>query len=389
MSGRINIQECYLLNINFFEKLLSSNDLNDVLTNLNNTPLKAYFTHVKHLYEFETLLDDYYHDKLYEIRSLSPHSAVCDFFLIRNDVLNFKKFIKSKILDISENKFLRGTISKDTWDDEWHGKVSSLPEIFKELITFCKKIITQYSHSQFTPPLSQKGTKKVAQSIISSTPLSYRGGMKEGQQSITPPISPLSQGGYKGVGEKEALPFIIDLICDGAYLRYIEYLYNEIQVEIIKRYLQIYQLVKGLAVIRRAMTLGLDMKLLEQYFVEGFDQNHVFRKLVLSTTWTSEKTLHEAFIGAYCNTPLPGENIVQMLSSNLFPVVSFQYEKLADNYLLDLIRPVKFIPFGPERVFGYLCGFTAEVFNLKLVLGGKVHRLENKFLKERLRKPYA
>ncbi|MEP9412035.1 MAG: V-type ATPase subunit [Candidatus Brocadia sp.] len=370
LSGRINIQECHLLNTEFFEKLLSGNNLQYILTNLNNTPLRDYFTEITHLYEFETRLDDYYHDKLYKIRSLSPYSAVCDFFLIRNDILNLKKFIKSKISGLIGNTFLRGTISKDTWDDEWHGKATSLPEIFKELITFCKKIITQYNHSQITLPLLQEGTKK-------------------GVQSITPLISPLSQGRDKRGEKKEALLFIIDLICDGAYLRYIEKFFYEINVEIIKRYLKMYQLVQGLKIIRRAMILKLDKNLLDQYFLNRFDKEHVFHKLVLSTTWTSEKTLHEAFVGAYCNTPLPGENFVQMLSSNLFPVISFRYEKLADNYLLDLIRPVKFIPFGPERVFGYLCGFTVEVFNLKLVLGGKVHRIEENLLKERLRKTYV
>lgn len=189
--------------------------------------------------------------------------------------------------------------------------------------------------------------------------------------------------------KKESLPFIIDLICDGAYLRYIENFSNKINVEIIQRYLMIYQCVKGLKVIRRVMVLKLDMKLLEQYFLEGFDKEHVFYRLMKNTAWISEKTLREAFIGAYCNTPLLDQYFIQVLSLNLFPNISFQYEVVTDNYLLDIMQPVKFIPFGTERVFGYLCGLTVEVFNLKLVLGGKVHRIESNFLRERLRKTYA
>ena len=105
ISGRVNILECSLLSSNFFERLLSTDDFKDVLANMNNTPLKAYFTHVKHLYEFEALLDEYYYNRLYEMRSLSPDSAVCDFFLLRNDVHNLKIFIKSKILGASVDKF--------------------------------------------------------------------------------------------------------------------------------------------------------------------------------------------------------------------------------------------------------------------------------------------
>ena len=141
ISGRVNILECSLLSSNFFERLLSTDDFEDVLANMNNTPLKAYFTHVKHLYEFEKLLDEDYYNRLYEIRSLSPDSAVCDFFLLGNDVHNLKIFIKSKILGASVDKFFRGTISRDEWDDVWREKSTALPEIFRESFSLIKKII--------------------------------------------------------------------------------------------------------------------------------------------------------------------------------------------------------------------------------------------------------
>ncbi|MBM4067259.1 MAG: hypothetical protein FJ266_16765, partial [Planctomycetes bacterium] len=243
VSGRVNVLECSLLSSNFFERLLSNDDFKDVLTNLNNTPLKAYFTHAKHLYEFETLLDEYYCNRLYEIRSLSPDSAVCDFFLLRNDVHNLKRFIKSKILGASVDKFFRGTMSRDEWDDVWQGKSTALPEIFRKSVSLIKKSV-RYNIE-------------------------------------------------KGDVKNELLPFIIDFIFDGAYLRYVEDSCKKIEVEIIKRYLETYQLVKGLEVIRRAVSLRLDMNLLNQYFLEGFEQNHLFRKLVINKVWTTEKKLRE------------------------------------------------------------------------------------------------
>ena len=347
VSGQVNVLECSLLNQIFFEKLLSNDDFKEILTSLNNTPLKAYFTHVKHLYEFETLLDDYYYNRLDEIRSLSPNSAVCDFFLLRNDVYNLKRFIKSKACGTSVKKFSRGTISKDGMEDAWQDKLTVLPEIYRESVSFIKKVILQRIHNK-----------------------------------ITPTVSPPSQGGEAWV-KNELLPFIIDLIFDGAYLRYIEDYCKRIEVEIIKQYLKTYQLVKGLEVIRRAMSLGVDMNLLNQYFLVGFDQNHVFHKILNETTGRTEKTLREISAETYSGTSLPS------LFSEVSKNISFQYEVATDNYLLDILRPAKYTPFGPERVFGYLCGFTAEVFNLKLVLGGKVHRIENNLLKERLRNTYV
>ena len=349
ISGRVNILECSLLSSNFFERLLSTDDFKDVLANMNNSPLKAYFARVKHLYEFEALLDEYYYNRLDEIRSLSPETAVCDFFLLRNDVHNLKKFIKSKILGASVDKLFRGTVSRDEWGDVWQDKSTALPEIFRESVSFVKKVVLQHNHNQ-----------------------------------ITPRISPASQGGEEVMVKEESLPFIIDLIFDGAYLRYVEDYCKKIEVEIIKRYLETYQLMKGLEVIRRAISLRLDMNLLSQYFMEGFDKGHVFHKLAKNTVWASEQTVRDVLIETHCKATLQG-----LLLSNLSRNISFQYEVATDNYLLDMLRPVKYIPFGPERVFGYLCGLTTEVFNLKLLLGGKVHRVENDLLRERLRKTYV
>src|SRR3989339_415345 len=349
VSGRVNVLECSLLSSNFFERLLSIDDFKEVLASLSYTPLKTYFAHVKHLYEFEKLLDKYYYNRLYEMRSLSPDSAVCDFFLLGNDVHNLKIFIKSKILGASVDKFFRGTISRDEWDDVWQNKSTALPEIFRESFSLIKKIIMDNNYNQITP-------------------------------HISPPLQGEDEGGVK----KETLPFIIDLIIDGAYLRYVEDYCRKIEVEIIKRYLETYQLVKGLEVIRRAVALKLNMNLLNQYFMEGFDKGHVFHKLAKNTVWASEQTVRDVLIETHCKATLQG-----LLLSNLSRNISFQYEVATDNYLLDMLRPVKYIPFGPERVFGYLCGLTTEVFNLKLLLGGKVHRVENDLLRERLRKTYV
>jgi vacuolar-type H+-ATPase subunit C/Vma6 len=387
VSGRVNVLECSLLSSNFFERLLSTADFKDVLANLNNTPLKAYFTHVKHLYEFEVLLDEYYYNRLDEIRSLSPDSAVCDFFLLGNDVHNLKIFIKSKILGASVDKFFRGTMSRDEWDDVWQDRATALPEVFRESVSLIKKIIMDNIENR--PP----SYSTIQKEELNHSPLEKggqggftipsHGGMKKEIQSLTIQSSPPLQGGDEGGVKKETLPFIIDLIIDGAYLRYVEDYCKKIEVEIIKRYLETYQLVKGLEIIRRAVALKLNMNLLNQYFMEGFDKEHVLHKLTTNTVWASEKTLCDILVNTHCDTYL------STLTKNLFPKISFRYEVATDNYLLDVILPVKRVPFGPERVFGYLCGLTAEVFNLKLLLGGKVHRVENNLLRERLRKTYA
>jgi hypothetical protein len=294
-------------------------------------------------------------------------------------------FVKSKTLGTSVEKLFRGTMSRNTLDDVWQDKSTALPKIFRESVFLIKKII-RYNIEIEKRPSSYPTIQKEE---FSNSPFGKGGqgrfsvhlqdSMKEGVQSISPP----SQGGDEGGVKNKLLPFIIDLIFDGAYLRYIEDYCKKIEVEIIKRYLKTYQLVKGLKVIRRAISLRFEMNLLNQYFLEGFEHNHLFRKLVINKAWASEKSLNEILIDTHCDT------YQSILTNNLFPKISFRYEVATDNYLLDILRPAKYTPFGPERIFGYLCGLTTEVFNLKLVLGGKMHRIENNLLRERLRKTYV
>jgi len=206
VSGRVNILECSLLSSNFFERLLTTVDFKDVLTLLNNTPLKTSFSHVKHLYEFEKLLDEYYYNRLDEIRSLSPDSTVCDFFLLGNDFHNLKRFVKSKTLGTSVDKFFRGTMSRDTLDDVWQDKSTALPEILSESVSFVKKVILQHCHNQTLPyPTVQKG--ECSNSFLEKEgqggfAISSHGDMKKEVQSLTIQSSPLLQGGDDG-GEKK------------------------------------------------------------------------------------------------------------------------------------------------------------------------------------------
>ncbi len=356
ISGRVNILEGHLLNGVFFDKLLSCNSLHDILVALNTSPLKAYFTQVKHLYEFEKLLNDYYFHHIREIQSYSPDTIIYDFFLIKSDICNLKKNVKAVLSGKGIDKNTGRMVVKDNGEDGGEEQTTSLPEIFNASLSFIKHTVLQLTQKRDTSP-----------------------GIMQNEES---PKFPIENGRQKGFN----IPYIVDLILDGAYLRYIEDICKKIKSEIIRKYLTMYYVSKGFAIIQRAIALKHDMNLLQQYFLAGFDNNHIFRKLIINKEGISGNTL---FAGAYGNTTLPDPNFIQTLVSNVFPKISFQYEVAADNYLIELIRPVKYIPFGQERIFGYLCGLTTEVFNLKLIIGGKINSIENTFLKERLRKTYT
>lgn len=334
ISGRVNVLECQLLSMNFYERLLSSQNIGNLFANLNSTHLKKYFTHVKHLYEFEMLLDDYYYDRLYEIRTLAPDTVFCDYFLIKNDVINLKNILKASISDREPDRYLRGTIDKVKLNDVWQVEVKSFPEALNEAVLYFKS--------------EMKYLKKAW------------------------------------------MPFVIDLIFDSAYLRYIEFVCRDNIAVIIRRYLAIYQITRVIKIIMRVLTLKLDKVPFEKYFLAGLNANNAFRELVSGSTQLSEKMLCEMLVETHCNTsPAEYENIVKILAAELSKKISYRYEIMTDNYLMDIISPAKYTPFGAEKVFGYLCGLTIEFFNLKLVIGGLIRGVENNLLRERLRKTYV
>jgi len=65
------------------------------------------------------------------------------------------------------------------------------------------------------------------------------------------------------------------------------------------------------------------------------------------------------------------------------------FARLSENLILDRVRPAKSVAFGPDRVFGYLCGLRTEAYNLRLALAGKVNKISTQLLRARVRRQYV
>jgi len=66
-----------------------------------------------------------------------------------------------------------------------------------------------------------------------------------------------------------------------------------------------------------------------------------------------------------------------------------EFARQAAEALADYARRARSVAFGPERVFGYAIGMEAEVFNLKLMVGGRAAGVAPELLEERLRPCYV
>lgn len=64
-------------------------------------------------------------------------------------------------------------------------------------------------------------------------------------------------------------------------------------------------------------------------------------------------------------------------------------EKRFDDYIMAYVRDAKFINFGVEPVFAYLYAREIEIKNLRIILAGKINKVDSEIINERLRDNYV
>lgn len=65
------------------------------------------------------------------------------------------------------------------------------------------------------------------------------------------------------------------------------------------------------------------------------------------------------------------------------------FEKLADNYLINYIKPAKYMVFGVEPLIGYLLAKEHEMKLIRIIVTGKLNDLPAENIRERLRDTYV
>lgn len=172
---------------------------------------------------------------------------------------------------------------------------------------------------------------------------------------------------------RAAGPGIIDGVLDGCLLSYLPMLTAGLESELIQEYVQDYLRLKGLLMLQR-VPAGQEAVVL--WFLKG---DRFFERFLLGPPPHWREALLEIVPERVV------ENIITGSKEDLLP----RYEKHADDYLMEKLEPALYTVFGPERVFGYLSGLTAELFNLRLLLGGKINKLSPQVIRDALRRTYT
>ncbi len=64
-------------------------------------------------------------------------------------------------------------------------------------------------------------------------------------------------------------------------------------------------------------------------------------------------------------------------------------EKLIDNYIMDMMKEAKFIPFGVEPILAYIYAKETEIKVIRIIMVGKLNNISGEVIRERLRDIYV
>ena len=64
-------------------------------------------------------------------------------------------------------------------------------------------------------------------------------------------------------------------------------------------------------------------------------------------------------------------------------------EKLVDNYIMDMMKNAKIIPFGVEPLLAYIYAKETEIKIIRIIMVGKLNNISGEVIRERLRDIYV
>jgi vacuolar-type H+-ATPase subunit C/Vma6 len=170
----------------------------------------------------------------------------------------------------------------------------------------------------------------------------------------------------------------LDLLLDGAYLQHVLASANAVKVPLIAEYFEAYVLVRAVVMLWRSFLAGSSMSAPAARILPLDGPNQIVRDLAAAEpkNWGG---IVKGRIGAILSEYAGSED----------SDAPQRFELAANEYLGELARQGAGQVFGPERVFAYICELAAQAYNLKVVVCGRLSKIDADVLKRRLRKGHA
>lgn len=323
--GRIRAIERRLLDKNKIDRMVDAKTPGEALKVLIEADYGYSSKEQANISEYEGLLRDELKKTYNVLAEIAPEPDVFDIFLYKNDFHNIKVLLKSEFLGISDEQLLSETGSVPVNKL----KVMLRDRNFKEL------------------------PETVSDAIIDAIDTFNRTGDPQLIDII------LDTACFKLMHETAAAsenPFLIRV--------------TEITIDLIniKSFIRIRHLNKSWDFMERVLLIGGTIS--PQSYFKYLD--------------TPVSKLNDAFRGTSYEA-LCEEGISEYTEKGSLT----RFEKLSDDFMINFLKKAKYIHLGIEPLIAYLIAKETEVKNARIVMIGKINKIESDVIRERLRETYV
>ncbi|MDI9419198.1 MAG: V-type ATP synthase subunit C [Firmicutes bacterium] len=176
-------------------------------------------------------------------------------------------------------------------------------------------------------------------------------------------------------------PQVIDLILDKAHYGHMLMLSDGLGSEFVSKLVNALVDLTNLKMLLRAKLIKKPRGFLESLLIEGgsFDKEFYHKLFELGYDQIASACVDTEYYR------LLTESINALkLSGSLAG-----FEKLCDNYLVDVLKTVKYAIFGIEPLVAYYLAKELEIKNVRIIMVGKINGLAQYAIRERLRETYV
>jgi V/A-type H+/Na+-transporting ATPase subunit C len=321
----IRVWESKLLSRMQYDRLIEAETLEDALKLLQETTYGSFLVSQ----DFETALNKAALGMYNDIYKATPYEDLVNFIRVKYDYHNLKALIKGKILEKDFSDILIHTGNVDVL--ELQTVISS-----GELKTL--------SRADRDNP-KNGDSNGVMIKAIEATLQDY---------------------------EATKDPQRIDIILDKYMFEHMRQIVASINNDFISKYISTLIDVTNIKTLLRVKRLNKDISFFRELIIDGGKLDR--------TTLTS--LFSESFDGI--SHRLNSGDYGGLLKDDVQGL-----EKNIDNYLMNYMKKAKFINLGPEPIVVYMYAREAEIKNIRIILVGKLNKVSENLIRERLRDSYV
>ena len=322
---RLRVLETRLLDKAKIDRMIDSNSAEEALKVLQETEYSNVMTNVKRAEDYEYMLSEELKRVYHEVYSMSPVKSLVDIMSIKYDYHNIKVILKGMFLE------------KD------------------------------FSHMFMEVGMMDASKMKVdiETGNLSSFPSTMRKAIEETIEDFN--------------AKKD--PQRIDIILDKYMFENMRELAKELDDTFASKYVSASIDLTNLKTLLRVKKQNKDRDFLLSLVIEGgsIDKDVLVALLSDSVENIASKLAYTDYEEVL---KLGVEDFAQTGSAGLL-------EKLVDNYIMDLMKSAKMIPFGGEPLLAYIYAKETEIKVIRIIMVGKLNNIAGEVIRERLRDIYV